>query len=97
MYTIKLPAPGKAIKQSQQHILFWQSREKNILLRDTSNSNGHAAAAASVGAVTFFESLGSEFGEYDLDKKISAQEAAAKKAERDLSALEKNDNRLKRN
>ncbi len=85
----KVTGTGKSNKAMSTAYIILAEPGEDILLRDSSNSNGHAAAAASVGAVTFFESLGSEFGEYDLDKKISAQEADAKKAERDLSALDK--------
>lgn len=85
----KVTGSGKGEKATSTAYIILAEPGEDILLRDTSNTNGHAAAAASVGAVTFFESLGSEFGDYDLDKKIGAQEAAAKKTEKDLSALDK--------
>jgi hypothetical protein len=85
----KVTGSGKGDKAKSTAYIILAEPGEDILLRDSSNSNSHAAAAASVGAVTFFETMGSEIGDYDLDKKITEQEASAKKTEKDLSSLDK--------
>jgi hypothetical protein len=63
---------------------------ENILLRDTSAHNHSGkAAAASAGAAGFFGSLGSAVGDYDLDKKIKAQESAVLNTEKKLTDLDR--------
>ena len=62
---------------------------EDILLRAGSSSNGHAAAAASVGAVSFFDAMGTELSEYDLNKRLIEQEEAVQKANNNLTSLDK--------
>jgi hypothetical protein len=85
----KVTGSGKGENAKSKVYLILAEPGEDILLRTGSSSNGHAAAAASVGAVTFFDGLGSELGEYDLDKRIGEMEESVKKANRDLNSLDK--------
>lgn len=85
----KVTGSGKGDKATSKAYIILAKPGENILLRDSSNANGHAAAAASVGAVTFFEGLGTELGEYELEKKIGEQADAVLKADKNLSSLDK--------
>lgn len=85
----KVTGSGKGDNANSTVYIILAEPGENILLRNGSTSNNHAAAAASVGAVTFFGALGSELGEYDLDKKITEQEEIIKKTDRNLKELDK--------
>jgi hypothetical protein len=66
---------------------------ENILLRDPSGNSGNAAAA-SVGAVTFFGAMGSAVGAYDHETKIKEQEELVAKAQKRKADLEKKRDQL---
>ena len=85
----KITGSGKGDNARSTVYLILAEPGEDILLRAGSSSNGHAAAAASVGAVSFFDGIGSELGEYELNKKIIEQEEAVQKADRNLTSLDK--------
>jgi len=85
----KVTGSGKGDKARSTVYLILAEPGEDILLRDGARSNNHAAAAASVGAVTFFNTLGSVLGDYDLDKRIGEQELEVIKAENNLNSLDK--------
>jgi hypothetical protein len=84
----KVTGSGKGDNARSTVYLILAEPGEDILLRDSSSSNSHAAAVASVGAVTFFSSLGSELGDYDLDKKIHEQEESVLKVNKNLTSLD---------
>ena len=85
----KVTGTGKGDNAKSTLYVILAEPGEDILLRDGASSNSNAAAAASVGAVTFFSSLGSELGEYDLDKRIGEQELEVMKADKNLTSLDK--------
>jgi hypothetical protein len=85
----KVTGSGKGDNAKSTVYVILAEPGEDILLRQTSSSNGHAAAAASVGAVSFFDTMGSELSEYDLNKKIMEQEEAVQKANKNLTSLDK--------
>lgn len=84
----KVTGSGKGDNAKSKVYIILAEPGEDILLRDGSSSNSHAAAAASVGAVTFFSSLGTELGEYDLDKKILEQEESVLTTNKNLISLD---------
>jgi hypothetical protein len=84
----KVTGSGKGDKAKSTVYIILAEPGEDILLRDGSSSNSHAAAAASVGAVTFFSTIGTELGEYDLDKKIVEQEESVLNADKYLTSLD---------
>ena len=66
---------------------------EDILLRDP-NSNSGKAAAASVGAVTFFGAMGAAVGDHSHEAKIKEQEELVAKAEKRKTELEKKRDKL---
>lgn len=85
----KVTGSGKGDNARSTVYLILAEPGEDILLRDGTRSNNHAAAAASVGAVTFFNTLGSELGDYDLEKRIGEQELEVIKADNNLTSLDK--------
>lgn len=85
----KVTGSGKGDNAKSTVYVILAEPGEDILLRAGSSSNGQAAAAASVGAVSFFSGLGSELGEYDLEKKIGEQDEAVQKANKNLISLDK--------
>jgi len=85
----KVTGSGKGDNAKSTVYIILAEPGEDILLRDGTNSNGHAAAAASVGAVSFFSGLSTELGEYELEKKIGEQADAVLKADKNLSSLDK--------
>ena len=85
----KVTGSGKGDNANSKLYLILAEPGENILLRDPDANHAGKAAAASVGAVTFFGALGSEVSEYDLDKKISEQKEAIQRTEKELNNLDK--------
>jgi hypothetical protein len=85
----KVTGSGKGNNASSTVYIILAEPGEDILLRAGSTSNGHAAASASVGAVSFFDGIGSELSEYDLNKRLIEQEEAVQKADKNLSSLDK--------
>jgi hypothetical protein len=85
----KVTGSGKGDNAKSTVYVILAEPGEDILLRAGSTSNGHAAAAASVGAVSFFDAMGSELSEYDLNKKLIEQEEAVQKADKNLTSLDK--------
>lgn len=85
----KVTGSGKGDNATSKLYLILAEPGENILLRDPNANHAGKAAAASVGAVTFFGALGAEVSEYDLDKKISEQNEAIQRTEREINNLEK--------
>jgi hypothetical protein len=69
---------------------------EDILLRDPNNAAVARATAGSIGAVGFFDALGTEVGVFDLDKKIMEQEGEVKKVEKRYAELEKKRQKLEK-
>jgi hypothetical protein len=86
----KVTGSGKGDKAKSTVYIILAEPGENILLRDA-NAQNHSgkAAAASVGATSFFGSIGSEESDYDLDKKIKAQDSAVLTTEKKKADMEK--------
>jgi hypothetical protein len=93
----KVTGSGKGDKAKSTVYIILAEPGENIWLRDA-NAQNHSgkAAAASVGAVTFFGAIGSEVSEYDLDKRIMDQEYAMTMTEKKLNDLDKKRNSLEK-
>ena len=86
----KVTGSGKGDNAKSTVYIILGEPGENILLRDTSAQNHSGkAAAASAGAAGFFGSIGSAASDYDLDKKIKAQESAVLLTEKKLTDLDR--------
>jgi hypothetical protein len=86
----KVTGSGKGDNaRSTVYIILGEPGE-NILLRDSSaQKHSGKAAAASAGSAVFVGSIGSAVSDYDLDKKIKAQESIVLSTEKKLADLDK--------
>ncbi len=82
----KVDGKGKGDRATSTMYVIVSEPGENLVATST-NSDARAAVAATAGATAFFSSMGSNVGEYDLAKRISAQEEEIKKAEKKYSSL----------
>lgn len=86
----KVTGSGKGDKARSTVYIILAEPGENILLRDANaQNNSGKAAAASMGAVSFFGYLGTVVSDYDLDKKIIEQESVVMSTEKNLTDLDK--------
>ncbi|MCU0380041.1 MAG: hypothetical protein MUE58_02525 [Chitinophagaceae bacterium] len=89
----KIEGSGKGDNANSKVYIILAEPGENILLRE----DNHAAAkttAASVGAVSFYDGLGSEVGAYDYEKRVKEQEEEVAQAEKRMSELNKKRDKL---
>jgi hypothetical protein len=91
----KVEGKGKGDKASSTLYFIVAEPGENILLRD-GKSGESAKAAASVGAASFFSSMGSQVGAYDLDQRIKLQEQELAMAEKRKTDLQKRKEKLEK-
>jgi hypothetical protein len=92
----KVEGAGKGANANSTLSVVLAEPGEDILLRDPNNAAVARATAGSIGAVGFFDALGTEVGEYDLDKKVRDQEGEVKKAEKRYAELEKKRQKLEK-
>lgn len=82
----KIDGTGKGDRaQSKMSIIVSEPGENLVAAADQTVARG--AVAASAGAAAFFSEMGSTVGEYDLNKKIAAQEDEIRKAQKKYDNL----------